>query len=388
MVNSIADSLQERAITRELYGINTSGYTVTEKKVKSGESVGLILGRENVDNQTIHNIIQLADTVFNVKNINVGKDYLLFHNNDSAKTLHYFVYLRSTLEYIVFDVSDSLQVYRKTRKQTKSLVYASGVINSSLSQTMLEKGLNYRLSHKMEDIYAWTINFFALQKGDSFEIVYEKVTIDDTISAGVGEIVSATFTHKGTPINAYSFETPEGWIEFYDETGKSLRKSFLMAPLKTYRISSKYQRRRFHPVQKRWKAHKGTDFAAPRGTPIMSTANGTVIKAGYTSGNGNYVKVKHNGIYTTQYLHMTKFAKGIRAGTFVKQGDVIGYVGSTGLATGPHVCYRFWVNGVQVDPYKQKLPDAEPIKPEYVEAFENRKAELINLKNSLSSQQS
>jgi murein DD-endopeptidase MepM/ murein hydrolase activator NlpD len=162
-----------------------------------------------------------------------------------------------------------------------------------------------------------------------------------------------------------------------------LRKSFLMAPLKTYRISSKFQRNRFHPVQKRWKAHKGTDFAAPRGTPIMSTANGTVIKASYTSGNGNYVKVKHNGKYTTQYLHMTKFAKGIKSGKFVKQGEVIGYVGSTGLATGPHVCYRFWVNGIQVDPYKQKLPDAEPIKKEYVEAFEKRKSDLIQLKDSV-----
>ena len=370
-------------VSKEMFDINISSFNVTENKVKSGESLGLILGREGIGNQTVHNLIQLSDTVFRVRNINVNNTYYLFHDKDSSNTLHYLIYLKNKIDYVVFDLSDSLRVYNAHRKLNKTIKYASGAISSSLSQTLLDQHLSILLSHKMEDIYAWTINFFALQKGDRFEIVYEQLTIDDTINAGVGNILNATFVHKNNNFNAFSFETPEGWTEFYDENGKSLRKSFLMAPLKTYRISSKFQRNRFHPVQKRWKAHKGTDFAAPRGTPIMSTANGTVIKAGYTSGNGNYVKVKHNGKYTTQYLHMTKFAKGIKSGKFVKQGEVIGYVGSTGLATGPHVCYRFWVNGVQVDPYKQKLPDAEPIKKEYVEAFEKRKSDLIQLKDSV-----
>ena len=380
-----AEEKVEKAIpvSKSMFDINIDKFDVSENKVKSGESLGLILAREGIGNQTIHNIIQLSDTVFRVRNINVNNTYYLFHDKDSASSLHYLIYLRNKIDYVVFDLSDSLRVYNAHRKLTKTIKYATGTIQSSLSQTLLEQHLSILLSHKMEDIYAWTINFFALQKGDSFEIVYEQLTIDDTINAGVGNIVNATFVHKQNSFNAFSFETPEGWTEFYDETGKSLRKSFLMAPLKTYRISSKFQKNRFHPVQKRWKAHKGTDFAAPRGTPIMSTANGTVIKAGYTSGNGNYVKVKHNGKYTTQYLHMTKFAKGIKSGKYVKQGEVIGYVGSTGLATGPHVCYRFWVNGVQMDPYKQKLPDAEPIKKEYLEAFETRKTELISLKDSL-----
>ncbi|MCT4623917.1 MAG: peptidoglycan DD-metalloendopeptidase family protein [Schleiferiaceae bacterium] len=386
IVNDLSTNAEQEAeeeIVREVFGINANDFEVTENKVKSGESLGLILGRENVDNLKVHNLIKLSDTVFNVRNINVNNTYLLFHDKDSAHSLHYMVYLKSKLEYVVFDVSDSLRVFKNQRKLTKTYRYATGTISSSLSQTMLDQNLSILLSHRMEDIYAWTINFFALQKGDSFEIVYEKLTIDDTIDAGVGNIVNATFTHKDQSFNAYSFQSPEGWTEFYNEDGRSLRKSFLMAPLKTYRISSKYQKRRFHPVQKRWKAHKGTDFAAPRGTPIMSTANGTVIKAGYTSGNGNYVKVKHNSKYTTQYLHMTRFAKGIKAGTFVKQGEVIGYVGSTGLATGPHVCYRFWVNGKQVDPYKQKLPDAEPIKKEYLDQFKERMTELSSLKDSL-----
>ncbi len=370
-------------VSKEIFGIKLDSFDVSEHTVKSGESLGLILGRNNIGNGTIHQIIQLSDTVFNVRHFNVNNTYYLFHNQDSAKALHFLIYVKNYLEYVIFDLSDSLQVYNGKRKLSKTFQYAKGTITSSLSQTLLDQQLSISLSHKMEDIYAWTINFFALQKGDSFEIVYEKETIDDTIDGGVGNIVYATFYHKDQAFAAYSFLTPEGWTEFYNEDGRSLRKSFLMAPLKTYRISSKYTRRRFHPVQKRWKAHKGTDFAAPRGTAIMVTANGTVIKAGYTSGNGNYVKVKHNSKYTTQYLHMTKFAKGIKSGKFVKQGDVIGYVGSTGLATGPHVCYRFWVNGRQVDPYQQKLPDAEPIKKDYLEAFEKRMLELTALRDSL-----
>ena len=374
----------EIPVSKEIFGIKLDSFTVSEHKVEEKENLSLILGRENIGSGTIYKIVQLSDTVFNVdKGVRTNNTYYLFHNQDSAKALHYFIYVKNYLEYVVFDLSDSLQVYNGKRKLTKTFQYAKGTIQSSLSQTLLDQHLSISLSHKMEDIYAWTINFFALQKGDSFEIVYEKETIDDTIDGGIGNIVYATFYHKDQAFAAYSFLTPEGWTEFYSEEGRSLRKSFLMAPLKTYRISSKYTRRRFHPVQKRWKAHKGTDFAAPRGTPIMVTANGTVIKAGYTSGNGNYVKVKHNSKYTTQYLHMTKFAKGIKSGKFVKQGDVIGYVGSTGLATGPHVCYRFWVNGRQVDPYQQKLPDAEPIKEEYLPEFKLRMTELVELRDSL-----
>ena len=352
-----------------LYGLSTDSFEITRSSVQKGESLGKILDQQGINSRVIHEIVQASKDIFDVRHWQIDNKYVLFHSRDSTGLLKYLVYEKSLYDYIVFDLSDSIKVYQGLKTVSKTEKFASGTINSSLSQTIEDEKLSPQLAHKIEDIYAWTINFFRLQKGDQFKVVYEDTYIDDSIYAGPGKILAATFTHAGHEYNAFSFLTPDSITEYFDEEGKSMRKSFLMAPLKTYRISSRYTRRRFHPVQKRWKAHKGTDFAAPKGTPIMSTATGKVIKAGYTSGNGNYVKIEHNSKYTTQYLHMTKFAKGIKAGKVVKQGDVIGYVGSTGLATGPHVCYRFWVNGIQVDPYSQKLPDAEPIKEEWKSDF-------------------
>ena len=368
----IADAAEEiQPVTpRFLYGLPVDSFTISKAKVQKGESLGKVLGEHGISASTIHNVVQAAKDVFDVRYWQINKPYVLFHSRDSAGSLKYLVYERSVYDYVVFEMTDSIKVYEGQKKITTVEKTAEATINSSLSQAVEDLKLSPILAHKIEDVYAWSINFFTLYKGDSFKVIYEDKYIDDSIYAGPGRILAATFIHQGRPFNAFSFVTPDSITEYYNEKGTSLRKSFLMAPLKTYRISSRYTRRRFHPVQKRWKAHKGTDFAAPTGTPIMSTANGTVIKAGYTSGNGNYVKVKHNAKYTTQYLHMSRFAKGIKSGKVVKQGDIIGYVGSTGLATGPHVCYRFWVNGKQVDPYKQKLPDAEPIKEEWKPQFE------------------
>jgi len=225
-------------------------------------------------------------------------------------------------------------------------------------------------------VYAWSIDFFRLQKGDAFSVLYEEEYVDDSIYVGLKRIVAANLTHVGNDFYAFPYENELGFNDYYDEDGRSLRKTFLRAPLNFTRISSRYSGRRFHPVQKRWKAHLGTDYAAPTGTPIMSTADGVIIAAKYTSANGNYVKVRHNSTYTTQYLHMSKIKPGIKNGVRVKQGDIIGYVGSTGLATGPHVCYRFWVNGKQVDPYKQKLPDAKPLEGERMDAYKSYMASL------------
>lgn len=224
---------------------------------------------------------------------------------------------------------------------------------------MQAQGLSNMLVYELSNIYQWSIDFFKLQKGDQFKMVYHEKYIDDTIFAGIEKVDAAVFKHQDKPFYAfrYNTDTVSGKPSFYDSEAKALQSFFLKAPLNYTRISSRYTKRRFHPVQKRWKAHLGTDYAAPYNTPIVSTANGTVIASSYTSGNGNYVKIRHNGKYTTQYLHMTKRA--VRNGEYVRQGQVIGYVGSTGLATGPHVCYRFWVNGKQVDPFRQNLPSAE-----------------------------
>ncbi len=246
-------------------------------------------------------------------------------------------------------------------------------------------GASPALTQELSEIYAWSIDFFKLQKGDRFAVTINERFISDTIYAGLESIEAAYFETKGDKRYAFPFkqEPTAKRADYYDEEGKVLKSMFLKAPLKFSRISSRFSPRRFHPVQKRWKAHNGTDYAAPTGTPIMTTASGTVIAAGYTSGNGNYVKVRHNGTYTTQYLHMSKIK--VRKGQHVNQGDIIGLVGSTGLATGPHVCYRFWKNGVQVDALKQKLPTSQPMadkyKPKFIEHMTPLKKELDSISN-------
>jgi murein DD-endopeptidase MepM/ murein hydrolase activator NlpD len=237
----------------------------------------------------------------------------------------------------------------------------------------------------LAEVYAYTIDFFRVQPGDRFKVVFEEKFVDDTVSVGAGRVLAAVFEQGGKPIYALYFnDSATGFSGYFDRDGKGLKKMFLKAPLDFFRITSKYTMNRFHPVQRRWKAHLGTDYAAPTGTPIHSTAHGVVEKAGYNSGNGNFVKVRHNSTYSTQYLHMSRIASGMRPGTRVSQGQVIGYVGSTGLASGPHVCYRFWVNGRQVNPLALKLPNSEPIPDRYRGAFERTSKPLLKLLEGLS----
>ena len=354
------------------FGLPVDSFEVFEDVVKNGESFGNILLANGVAYDVINQIATNFKDVFDVRWLRTGKPYSLFcESNDSSRVARYMVYQSSAVEYYVFDLRDSVNVYAGKKEVITKVLEVSGEINSSLYQTLIEKGASVGLAMKLADVYAWSIDFFRIQKGDYFKVIYEEKFIDDTLNVGVGRILAADFNHGGQSFYAFHFDRPdEDYSDYFDEKGKTLRKAFLKAPLDFYRISSRYNPKRFHPVQKRWKAHLGTDYAAPTGTPIMATADGEVIAAAYTRGNGNYVKVRHNSTYTTQYLHMSKFAKGMRKGKIVKQGDVIGYVGSTGLATGPHVCYRFWKNGKQVDPYRQQLPEADPIKEKYKAEFE------------------
>jgi len=246
---------------------------------------------------------------------------------------------------------------------------------------MLKNEASPELVIKLSEVFAWQIDFYRIQQGDFFKVIYEEEFVDDQ-SVGISNIQGAYFNHSGEEFFAVPFEQ-DSTIQFFDENGKSLRKAFLKAPLEYSRISSRYTKRRLHPVQKVYKAHLGTDYAAPTGTPIRAVGDGIVLEASYTKGNGRFVKVKHNSVYTTQYLHMSKFAKGISRGVRVKQGEVIGYVGSTGLATGSHLCYRFWKNGVQVDPLKEKIPSSHPVKPELLEAYNRKKQEVITALDSV-----
>jgi len=360
------------------YNILVDSFNVTKGFVKRGQTMGEILYLNHIDHFEINKIVKKSKGIFDVRRVNTGKKYTVICASDSTRKAQYFIYEIDATNYVVFDLRGEIDVYKGKKPVTVKLKTASGIIKSSLWLTMEEQKLSPKLTAELSTIYAWTIDFFKIQKNDGFRVYYEDKYINGEY-IGIGRLLAAEFTHKGQDFYSFYYKENENFGDYYDDQGKTLRKAFLMAPVDYKRISSRYSKRRKHPVTGRWKGHFGTDYAAEKGTPIWSTANGTIIAATYTKNNGNYVKVRHNGTYTTQYLHMSKIKPGIRKGVFVKQGDIIGYVGSTGLATGPHVCYRFWKNDKQVDPFKQKLPPGDPIKNENRVAYMLAKDSLMQI---------
>jgi murein DD-endopeptidase MepM/ murein hydrolase activator NlpD len=383
-INKDKKAVEKLEVIQELvepsyeYNILVDSFTVIKGFVKSGQTMGEILYLNHIDHVEINKIAQKSKGIFDVRRVNTGKKYTVICASDSIQKAQYFIYEIDATNYVVFDLREEIDVYKGKKPVTVKLKTASGIIKSSLWLTMEDQKLSPKLTAELSTIYAWTIDFFKIQKNDGFKVYYEDKYIDGAY-IGIGRLLAAEFTHKGQDFYSFYYKENENFGDYYDDQGKTLRKAFLMAPVDYKRISSRYSKRRKHPVTGRWKGHFGTDYAAERGTPIWSTANGTIIAATFTKNNGNFVKVRHNGTYTTQYLHMSKIKPGIRKGVYVKQGDIIGYVGSTGLATGPHVCYRFWKNDKQVDPFKQKLPPGDPIKKENREAYMLAKDSLMQI---------
>ena len=343
------------------YGYTLNNYNVKKDTIASGDSFGLILEKNNLFYPKIYDIVQEAKKVFDIRKINIGRPYTILSSKDSLNKPLIFIYQPNPIDYIVVSLGDSLWAEKK-QKEVKLVEFeAMGTIKSSLSETMQELKLSPLLSNELSEIYAWNIDFFRLEKGDNFKILYTSKYVDDSIYIGLNRIHNAYFEHRGKPFYAIEFQTDsiKGMYEYFDDKGKNLRRAFLLSPVQFSRISSRYNLRRKIAYYGKVKPHYGTDFAAPIGTPIRSTAAGRVVKSGYTRANGYYVTVSHNATYSTQYLHMRK--RGLKVGTYVEQGDKIGEIGMTGFTSGPHVCYRFWKNGRQVDPLKQKLPEAKPI---------------------------
>ena len=364
----VQKKVEEKIITE--FGYTLNNYNVKKSKVKNGDSFGSILERNNLYYPQIYNIVQKVKKVYDIRKIIIGKPCTILSSKDSLKTPLVFIYQPNKIDYVVVSLTDSLWAEKKSKAVKIKEFEAEGIITSSLSETMEKQKLSPLLSNELSEIYAWTIDFFRLEKGDNFKIIYSAKYIDDSIYVGLNRIHSAFFEHRGKPFYAIEFETDpkRGIVEYFDENGKNLRRAFLRSPVQFSRVSSRYNlKRRIAYYGYRIRPHKGTDFAAAVGTPIRATASGTVTKSSYTRSNGNYVKIKHNGTYSTQYLHMDK--RGVKVGQFVKQGDYIGTVGMTGNTSGPHVCYRFWKNGRQVDPLKQKLPEAKPISKELKERY-------------------
>lgn len=368
------------------FGFKLDDFIVKRDTIKSGDTFGVILERNKVGYPAIFNIAEKAKATFDItRSLQVGKPYTLLCAKDTTEAAKCFIYQPTLEDYVVINFQDSIETYASTKPLKYIEKTAVGVITNNISETLEEQGLSQRLAHKMADeIYAWTIDFRRLQKGDRFKVIYTDKFIDDTVYTGVHDVKAAYFEHNNEPFYAFQFETDstKGIVDYFDDNAKNLRRAFLKAPVKFSRISSRYNlKRRIAVYGFKLRPHKGTDFAAPIGTPIMATANGTVTESKKRGGNGNYVKIRHNATYETQYLHMKK--RKSKVGDFVKQGDVIGWVGMTGNTGGPHVCYRFWKNGKQVDPFKQKLPEAKPIsdslKVEYLNFIEPIKMKLDNI---------
>tara|TARA_A100001388_G_C28761158_1_gene497890 strand:+ start:185 stop:1405 length:1221 start_codon:yes stop_codon:yes gene_type:complete len=365
------------------FGYDQSKYIFEEKKVKTGDTFGDILEDQGIDYPEIFRALEKTKNDVNFTKLQLGKPYTLIFTNDSIRELKAFVYHPTIEGYSFIQLRDS--VYGKTLIKPRSYrdLTASGSIDNSLYLTLEEQNKDPLLTYYLSDIYAWTIDFFRLAKGDKFKVIYTQAFIDDTIPVAITKVKAAYFVHKGIERYAFEYETDsiKGIIEYLDQDAKNLRRAFLQSPIKFGRISSRYNlRRRIALYGNRIRPHKGTDFAAPVGTPILSTANGTVTEVSYTRANGRYVKVKHNNTYTTQYLHMKK--ANVKVGQFVEQGDVIGFVGMTGYTSGPHVCYRFWKNGLEVDPFKQKLPEAKPINESLKKKYFS---DIVSIKSKLDS---
>ena len=365
------------------FGYDQSKYIFEEKKVKRGDTFGDILEDQGIDYPEIFRALEKTKNDVSFTKLQLGKPYTLIFTNDSIRELKAFVYHPTIEGYSFIQLRDS--VYGKTLIKPRSYrdLTASGSIDNSLYLTLEEQNKDPLLTYYLSDIYAWTIDFFRLAKGDKFKVIYTQAFIDDTIPVAITKVKAAYFVHKGIERYAFEYETDsiKGIIEYLDQDAKNLRRAFLQSPIKFGRISSRYNlRRRIALYGNRIRPHKGTDFAAPVGTPILSTANGTVTEVSYTRANGRYVKVKHNNTYTTQYLHMQK--ANVKIGQFVEQGDVIGFVGMTGYTSGPHVCYRFWKNGLEVDPFKQKLPEAKPINESLKKKYFS---DIVSIKSKLDS---
>lgn len=378
---SCGDKSTEAETTQEIYeappemvkeyGYVLDDFEVQRDTVRAGDSFGKILFDAKVDYATIQEISDSVKDIFDTRRIQVGKPFVLLKAKDTAAAAQVFIYERNREDYVVVDFQDSIIAAAKKRPTTIYEREISGVINSNLSSTFDDLGVSVNLAYKMADIYAWTIDFYKLDAGDRFKVIYEERFVNDTIPAGLGKIKACLFEHKGREVYAFRFESDSlpGGHDYFDEKGENLRRAFLKGPLQFNRISSRYNlKRRIKYYGYKIRPHKGTDYAGAIGTPILATADGTVTRSERKGGNGNYVKIRHNGTYETQYLHMQK--RIAKVGEFVRQGEIIGTIGMTGNTGGPHVCYRFWKNGRQVDPFKEDLPASEPLAENLLPMYE------------------
>lgn len=364
------------------FGFYSDSLIIQTNSVLKNETLSDILLSNGIAGSKVAEIVESSKDVFDVRKIRTGNTYHSFFSEDTTDNLIYFIYEKNPTDFVVFDLNDTIRVYEGNKEVSLKINTRSAKIEHSLYVALMKSEASPELAIKLSQVFAWQVDFYHLQKGDYFKVIYEEEFIESADGkysskfVGIGKILGAYFNHNNKEFYAIPF-IQDSVYQFFDENGNSLRKAFLKAPLEYGRISSRYSRSRLHPVLKVRRPHLGVDYAAPIGTPVRTTGDGIVVDAGYGGGNGRYIKVRHNSVYTTMYLHLSKFAKGIKRGANVQQGQVIGYVGSTGLSTGPHLDYRFFLNGKPVDPLKVEVPPSHPVKEELKVEFEKIKAKVL-----------
>lgn len=386
-----ADAVQEKTEQQPIdtvqhvyqYGVCMDSLDINEYQIRSGDNPAAILDALGFSAREAERITRVSATVLDPTKLRAGMCYYTFTTQDSVAAIRYMAFAKSLTDYAVIDLSgDSVRAYEFNKPVSIKRHYAEGTITSSLWNVMKEKGTDPLLALKLSDVFAWQIDFFDVKEGDSFRVMYDVAYIDDTTALSIASIGGAVFTHQGKAFTAIPF-TQDSVFEYFDLEGNSLRKAFLKAPLDFFRITSRFSNARFHPILKRYRAHHGVDYAAPVGTPVKSIGAGTVVAKGYMGGGGNTLKVKHNSVYTTSYMHLSRYAKGIQVGSRVEQGQVIGYVGSTGLSTGPHLDFRVYKNGQAINPLQMEAPPSLPVKPELRDSFQVVKQKVLAELDSL-----
>lgn len=361
---------------QEEYGIEVEDFAVCTDVIKPNQNLSEILSENGLPYQAIHELAQQSEEIFDVRKIRAGKSYCIMRSTDSLQQVQYFIYEQDPINYIVYDLTDSLEIYKGRKPVKEEPRSACGTIYSSLWQTMTENDIDPEMAIRLSEIYAWSVDFYRIQKGDQFKVLYNEKYVDGE-RVGIGEIEGAWFQHRDKDFYAIRYTQDDTLYDYFDQNANSLRKAFLKAPLQFRRVSSRFNRKRFHPILKKRRPHLGTDYAAATGTPIWSIGDGVIVKAKYSRGGGNHIEIRHNGTYTTRYLHMSKFASGMKAGTHVSQGQVIGYVGSTGLATGPHLHFEMIKNGGHVDAMQEEIPPGDPVSEECLASFNQVREQVV-----------
>ncbi len=365
------------ANTEYRWGVPLNQFTIEAHPLQRGEALGWLLQQRGFSAQQIAALVESSRGVFDITSLRMGKPlHFVCRNKGNDSKPWFVVYEPSPYEFVVFHLHDQPCVELVKRPVAVEVRTAVGEIKTNFWQALTESGLNDNLADAMIDVLAASVDFYRQKVGDRFKVLYEQDLVEGQ-PVGSGKLLAALYERDGKAYYAFRFKREDGKTEYYDYDGRPARKAFLKAPVKYSRISSRFSMSRLHPILGYHRPHFGTDYAAPHGTPIIAVADGVVTEAAYGSGNGKYVRIRHDKVYETQYLHMSGFAAGIRPGARVVQGQTIGYVGSTGLATGPHVCFRFWKNGQQVDHLRLHLPQPEPISGPLLEAFKAERDRLL-----------